>query len=570
MRYGSAWFLVALVALSAGCDERASHAPAADAAPSRADAAAPHDAGVASVDALPQLTTRALAPLQGRLSTPAPGQSDIGYNSTDLGYVIRHGGTLRVLFGDACADDMCTPIDPFNDDVQGEISADDFPDGDAVDAYVSAHPAPSGAPAWQAAAPPVTMRVGEDGKVAPIKLFRDGEPINAGVFRAPTSAFSNGRDGMFATFERSELTQCTGGEAPTCVEGLTCDTGLGACIGPTGEPTLACELGSMLCCQPVAGGGLCRDPTSPFYKDTSDSRILSVAHRAEVGNADLDAHEVYYVRSWNTHKFINLAARTVDDFDPTRAHGEGNDYRTADGDGDTEREKVFIWGRPNFAGTAATDQDAKLYFAYVDMPEYDPAGRIAWEPHYFVALTDAGESQFSTSQADAAPLDLSGAPDPTAERYDIVNPMSISFVPALGQWVMLYGGDLQGLALLYFLNTAAVRVQHDPEGAIHVRFARQPWGPWSAPEQVVRAGDPMVTPPLPGTEYGPGGILFHPGCTGLCAPPEPGATAENGFLYGANIVEPWTTEHGNQVDLYWNVSTWNPYMVVLMRTRIEH
>jgi hypothetical protein len=26
---------------------------------------------------------------------------------------------------------------------------------------------------------------------------------------------------------------------------------------------------------------------------------------------------------------------------------------------------------------------------------------------------------------------------------------------------------------------------------------------------------------------------------------------------------------GGAVDLYWNVSTWNPYAIVLMRTRIE-
>lgn len=51
-------------------------------------------------------------------------------------------------------------------------------------------------------------------------------------------------------------------------------------------------------------------------------------------------------------------------------------------------------------------------------------------------------------------------------------------------------------------------------------------------------------------------------------PPLPGALTVGG-LYGPNIVDCWTEDrkHG-QVDLYWNVSTSNPYQVVLMKTRL--
>ena len=49
-------------------------------------------------------------------------------------------------------------------------------------------------------------------------------------------------------------------------------------------------------------------------------------------------------------------------------------------------------------------------------------------------------------------------------------------------------------------------------------------------------------------------------------------------MYGAAIIESWTQDVSNSlpdlaagdraVELYWNVSTWNPYQVVLVKSRI--
>jgi hypothetical protein len=45
---------------------------------------------------------------------------------------------------------------------------------------------------------------------------------------------------------------------------------------------------------------------------------------------------------------------------------------------------------------------------------------------------------------------------------------------------------------------------------------------------------------------------------------------EPGFLYGANLIPEWTVSRpNNKVDIYWNVSTWAPYQVVLMRSTIS-
>src|SRR6202008_1205964 len=115
--------------------------------------------------------TRVLAALVGHLATPAAGQTDIGFYGTDLGRSAAHKNSLRLLFGDTWRDAQGTAIDSTYDDVQGDISLVDFPDGPSVDAYVEAHPARPDQLPWQAAAPPVTLLTRE-GRVAPLVPYR--------------------------------------------------------------------------------------------------------------------------------------------------------------------------------------------------------------------------------------------------------------------------------------------------------------------------------------------------------------------------------------------------------------
>jgi hypothetical protein len=68
-------------------------------------------------------------------------------------------------------------------------------------------------------------------------------------------------------------------------------------------------------------------------------------------------------------------------------------------------------------------------------------------------------------------------------------------------------------------------------------------------------------------------MLHHPACTVEgCAPHSQTAfyhPDEYGFFYSANIIEQWTRAVDGGVDLIWNASTWDPYRVVLLRTRIN-
>jgi hypothetical protein len=394
-----------------------------------------------------------------------------------------------------------------------------------------------------------------------------------GLFRAAITAFSNARDGLFAIFERAVYSACAGVDRTSCAAGLTCDTGLGTCLGNGGEETKPCVLGTTTClCVPqVLGGGFCQDRQSSVYDAESESgRLLSIAHQMEVAVEDASERGTFYAQSWVTQRFLSNTTRTVRDFDPARADGVGNDYAPADDTGDFQRSKVLLWGRPGFAGIGKTGQDAKLYFAYVDMPQYEAQGHFAWQPHYFTGLA-GGVPQFSAHESDAAALDLSAGAGDTFESVDISYLMSVVYVPALQRWVMLYGGDLQGRTLSYFTGAASSQVQRDPDGSIVARVARQPWGPWSQPLKVFGGGDPTVNPPVPGSQYASGGIFYSPNCRGECAPhegfPQP---LDPGFLYAPVVQDSWIINHGpGQADLYWHVSNWNPYGILLMHTRID-
>jgi hypothetical protein len=515
-----------------------------------------------------------LAVLAGPLYTPTAGQAAIGFYGTDLGVSFQHHDEIRILFGDTWSDAAATLIGSESDDAQGVISTlsppAGFPDGDAVDALIASQRPGDGEPWWKRAAPPVTLHLA-DGKAAPFELYRGGfhgqGPVNMGIGRAVVAGFSNARDGAFVILRRDVPVAC--GPRSSCEDGFECDAGLGVCSNSVAQYPTTCVLGSDRCgegatCVANDGGGFCQDRTSSLYlEDDEFGRLESVVIEHEIGNADPDLPARYYTQPWQTNKFTNPIAKAVADFDEARADPDENDYRPADGS-HPAREKVLLWGRPHTCGTSATGRDARSYFAYADMPEYSASGDFAWKPRYLSGF-EHGRPMFSTRQADAIALDLGGEPAPESERFDIVDRTAVSYLAPLHEWVMFYGGDFAPAVLSVFEGANYQRVMRDPRGAIHARFAKHPWGPWSAPVPALEAG----------AEYARLGMLHHPDCSGTnCIEGEAASShtfTPYGFLYGPNIFDTWTSarEHGDAVDVYWNVSTWNPYQTVLLRTRIR-
>jgi len=157
-------------------------------------------------------------------------------------------------------------------------------------------------------------------------------------------------------------------------------------------------------------------------------------------------------------------------------------------------------------------------------------------------------------------------------------------------------------------------------GAIHQRSARHPWGRATLDdpeEDGWTSAEPVLTreAAAPYLACGEGGEEELPGCTegdenspldllatiaGL-ASEQPSETLDItadciegsaalaaqtaasgdpvGRLYGTSIIEEWTedvsdgapglAEGERAVEIYWNVSTWNPYQVVVMKTQLR-
>jgi hypothetical protein len=495
----------------------------------------------------------------------------IAYYGTDLGLTYTHGTHIRFLFGDTWLNEQAAAIEPPNglhDDMFGSVDLNVY--------GVSSSFTPLALPL--------------------IKLGQQANSVNAlgmnpthvmDIGKTPLGGFSSGSRefGMFTTTKplgcRNDA-DCTAG-----TPGLTCDIGLGFSgaeyfteKGITGgclDTQFGCLKDTMANANgtPIPNTGFCRDTTSTSYKNTAAGRLNATAVKILVGIRNTtDARQYTSIKQVFTAKFQNASLASVQTFVP--ANGSNNqDYNPATGSGSSRR--VFLWGRSAFVGVNATGRTAGLYFAYVDLPTGDS---FPWTINYFTGMSGA-VPLFSTNQANAVALDLNStvAGTQTTETYDVVNQMSIIWIDHLHKWVMFYGGGMSKLPKVPYFTCGVLEVFTGPEctqvvignGAIRMRTADSPWGPWAPPVDVIVGGVPSATP-LQG-QYVPGGVLRHPNCVGsTCAvhsnAPDYGSN-EYGFLYGANLVQSWITEVGGSVDVVWNASTWDPYRVVLLRTRIN-
>jgi len=492
----------------------------------------------------------------------------IAYYGTDLGFTYTHDGELKILFGDTWATEAYAPIETSTgsrfDDGFGSIDLSEWND-----------------PAGFSSENIPVIRLGQNPGTSEMSAMNPGHAMDLG--KTPMAGFSNGSR-EFAIFNVTKPRAC--GQDSDCGEELSCDTGLGVIGAPSymeENLTLSCVDGQPFCTAttmvdeegtPVTDSGICVDKGSTVWAETDVGRMSAAAIDQSVGMRSLDDPRMYTdIQRWLTTRFLNVTATTVTAFDPA-SDGGANDYRPATGSGGKQR--VFLWGRPGFIGVKAQRRSLGLYFAYADLPR---GPGFDWNLHYFTGTRD-GVPQFSPHEKDAAPVDLDSTQDGVQpqESHDVVHQMSVEWIEPLGKWVMFYGGSAATLPSPFLPNCGVLEIfarsackEVDVEnGAIRMRTADQAWGPWSPPQDVLVGGDPAVAG---SGQYGSGGVLHHPGCEGDDCAPHSKTPAYNekeyGFLYSANIITEWTTEADGGVDLIWNASTWDPYRVVLLRTRIN-
>jgi hypothetical protein len=481
------------------------------------------------------------------------------YYGTDLGWSYEHDGKIQLLFGDTLKV-TGEPIAPTHDDVFGTIDLAQWPDPTRI--------SPSNLP-----------RVLLAQKAASVQLatLDPGHPMEG--LKTPVAGFSNGVQ-EFALFITGKPEACRADSE--CGNGLTCDMNLGL-VGERPEQqsglTFACapswpgcRMEAVSNQQGASAGGFCVDRKSSMWSESDYGRVSSVAWKHIVGvRAGPNSGTYAHTRRWLTNKFINVATRVVTDFAPERTR---HDYRAPRGAAPNQR--VLLWGRPHFIGVNAKGASLGMYFAYADMPV---APDFNWTLSYFAGRDANGKPRFSSSEGDAVAVDLDAARAgvQAQEVHDIVQHMSVVWVEPLRKWVMFYGGSVSKVpvpiaprcgVLEVFVRTECASVELG-NGAIRMRTADDPWGPWSAPQDVFVGGNPDARPVA--DQYASGGVLHHPACAGpKCQSASTHLPkADYGWLYGANIIEQWTQPAGTGVDVWWIASTWDPYRVILLKTRIE-
>lgn len=495
----------------------------------------------------------------------------IEFYGTDLGFTYEHDGELQILFGDTSASPDGAPIEAMSG-------------GRLEDSFGSIDLAEWKNPETFTRENMPLIRLGQNPDSAEMAAIDPGHAMEG--FKTPVGGFSNGTDeyGVFFTYKPEGCRSDT-----DCSNGAQCDLELGY-IGPhyTADEgiTWACLDGSNPGCiadtmndaegNPVKPSGFCNDRTSTIWTNTSMGRISSLSVKLLIGKRDRERPKKYHTgHIWQTNKFMNPTFRTVQAYEP-RAAGTAVTADFSPAKDASKHAKVFVWGRPHFIGVNATGRTLGAYFAYVDLPYGDT---LEWKPRYFAGLDDDGQPRFSSYEKDAVPLDQDSTRagiQPEA-LYDVINQVSVAWIPQLEKWLMFYGGGLINRPLEPLLgNCGVLEIFAGPEctqveignGAFRMRTSDHPWGPWTPPQDLIEAGDPAVAR----DQYGPGGMLRHPDCSEPdCAPTtaRPGEREdEYGFFYSANIIEQWTRPAGKGVDIVWNASTWDPYRVILLRTRI--
>jgi len=256
--------------------------------------------------------------------------------------------------------------------------------------------------------------------------------------KTPMAGFSNGSR-EFGIFNMTKPKGCR--VDADCGNGLSCDAGLGYLGSKYYEEqglTLACVDGDLNCnadtmtdsgAAPVPASGLCTDRTSTIWANTAAGRVSSVALVQRVGIRSLtDRRQYTDIQPWLTNKFVNVIARTVNDFAPDKnLRHAPRGYKAATGAGDNRR--VFLWGRPGFIGVGANRRTLGVYFAYVNMPRgLDSRGNFTTTP---AAVRPALHNSARTKTMPRARPRLHRRGIQSAELHDTVNQMSVAWVDSL-------------------------------------------------------------------------------------------------------------------------------------------
>jgi hypothetical protein len=270
--------------------------------------------------------------------------------------------------------------------------------------------------------------------------------------------------------------------------------------------------------------------TLQFYRD-KDGQWLPLTVPGlrqgafEVPSGGISLGGVLYVVCTTDHSAQKVMGRSV----LARSRDDGRTFRL-----------LYELSRDRFINVSLWPADGWLYLygsgAYrkssVSLARVKPAAvgdRGALR--YFQGLDQAGQPRWSAREADAAPL----------FRHDVVGELSVAYLPPVQRYVLLYNSS-------------------KPRGIV-MRSAAAPWGPWS--------GGTVLFEPWRDKGYGHFlhiSAKFKGKGDRLSDPKREG---EWGGEYGPYLLARFTKGSAERCRIYYTMSTWNPYQVVVMRSELK-
>jgi Domain of unknown function (DUF4185) len=188
---------------------------------------------------------------------------------------------------------------------------------------------------------------------------------------------------------------------------------------------------------------------------------------------------------------------------------------------------IFVWGTGAYRKSDA-------YLSVVPAAQFE-SGKGT---RYFAGL-DAGNAPiWSEKESDASSIVQNGT----------MGDLSVTWCRDLGLWLMTY--DSRDPA---------------PRGILFP-YSRTPWGPWSEPQIMFNAmRDGAVGKFIHNPQAIPDDGLAGP----VIGKGQANPSAVHGGAYAPYVVERWTKVQGSELSIYYVLSTWNPYVVVLMKSQLR-
>jgi hypothetical protein len=245
----------------------------------------------------------------------------------------------------------------------------------------------------------------------------------------------------------------------------------------------------------------------------------------EVPSGGISVADTMYVVFTTDHSFKKKMGRSV----VARSRDDGQTFEVLY---DLSRDKfinVSFWpaGRWLYIYGSGDYRKSSVYLARVK-PEY-VEGRSKLQ--YFSGIDPGQRVRWSSKEADAAPL----------FQHNVVGEFSVAYLEPVQRYVMLHNS-------------------REPRG-ITMRSAETPWGPWSQ--------GTMVYQPWRDKGYGQFVHASARSARVKDALSDPRRENEWGGEYGPYIMARYTSGSGEGCRIYYTMSTWNPYQVVVMQSDLS-